>query len=686
MYAWDIKSSSGAGSASAAIAGDTGHTGVEIDFNANVAYSTNLVRGTGYVLSIKALATATRAEGPPSTLPFTRPVLPPPAIVIPPSTAVTNRAVATNNTSGQCTITWMPLSLAQCDAIELRVLNASTNVVIATTSINNANVNLVPGKLDAVATGSLGETFKFTLQPFLGGVAGPISPSPTSYLNFPSVPSNVSPTTAMAGVDVTSTAVTFRWTPVPSAISYLLRVNPGPSQTDVPFSATSNPSSFVYTLPSVYTAVTPVPFHLFAANATGFGPPHTGGFTPVLASSSRYASILASQAITESNTSNKINYVVEPLAGRNMYAATGVQGTSNATTMASSIRKPFLVQTTVSTLTPKPYVIRTNRATNLCLSDAPNNRVVPIGQSYTKMLLFMVRSDADWTNPQTHSIHTFFSDYSSGGGHLIQQNSPNTLAPAQTGYFYISSNGGLNSQNVYNYRVASNAWNCMFVTCTFPGNTVQMYINSNVARATIVGTNDFGSRNYVNESDTGLGDLVTPIGYGCTADFLEVATWNAVLTPSQIQNEMTRLSTLYGIVISPSSQPSYLPLQGIVETGTNRDVTALADGNPSTFYDSLAPSGQWVGYNFGTPKAMTQLKFMPRATFAGRMVGGVFQASDGPSFTNAVNVLHTVTVPPPEGVYTVVTLSNQTAQYQYVRYVPPTNAYCNISEMDFVFV
>jgi hypothetical protein len=64
------------------------------------------------------------------------------------------------------------------------------------------------------------------------------------------------------------------------------------------------------------------------------------------------------------------------------------------------------------------------------------------------------------------------------------------------------------------------------------------------------------------------------------------------------------------------------------------------------------------------------------------MVGGVFQGSDTANFSSGVQTLYTVTQAPTVGQLTTVYLSNATS-YRYVRYLGPTNGYCNIAEAEF---
>jgi hypothetical protein len=103
------------------------------------------------------------------------------------------------------------------------------------------------------------------------------------------------------------------------------------------------------------------------------------------------------------------------------------------------------------------------------------------------------------------------------------------------------------------------------------------------------------------------------------------------------------------------------------------------DGNPATFYDYARPTGGYTGIDLGPGnfEIVSAIQFTPRASFESRMVGGAFQGStDG---TNYVT-LYTVTAAPVPN--TRVTVTNRTA-FRYLKYVGPTNSYCNIAEMTF---
>jgi O-glycosyl hydrolase len=103
------------------------------------------------------------------------------------------------------------------------------------------------------------------------------------------------------------------------------------------------------------------------------------------------------------------------------------------------------------------------------------------------------------------------------------------------------------------------------------------------------------------------------------------------------------------------------------------------DGNINTFFDAPYPNGVWIQLDLGSPQTITQIEYAPRAGDESRMIGGVFEASNDPTFTNGVVTLGTITTAPADG-YTVMQLS-LTGTYEYVRYLAPDNGWGNIAEM-----
>ncbi len=106
------------------------------------------------------------------------------------------------------------------------------------------------------------------------------------------------------------------------------------------------------------------------------------------------------------------------------------------------------------------------------------------------------------------------------------------------------------------------------------------------------------------------------------------------------------------------------------------------DGSLFSFFDAPDASGDWVGMDLGPAKIITQISFAPRNGLAGRMVGGMFQASNTADFSSGVVTLYTVTSAPPSLSLTTVQINNPFA-YQYVRYIGPANGYCNVAEVQF---
>ncbi len=106
------------------------------------------------------------------------------------------------------------------------------------------------------------------------------------------------------------------------------------------------------------------------------------------------------------------------------------------------------------------------------------------------------------------------------------------------------------------------------------------------------------------------------------------------------------------------------------------------DGNPATFFDAAVATGAWAGLDLGSPQVITRVQFQARGGFNSRMNGGLFQGSTTPDFSAGVTTLATVTAIPAGGKYTAVPVT-AAAAFQYVRYVGPANAYCDVAELEF---
>ncbi len=109
------------------------------------------------------------------------------------------------------------------------------------------------------------------------------------------------------------------------------------------------------------------------------------------------------------------------------------------------------------------------------------------------------------------------------------------------------------------------------------------------------------------------------------------------------------------------------------------DITKVFDGNFNSFFDApLYPgNGDFVGIDQAAP--VTQVRFAPRPGYESRMIGGQFQgSSDGITYTT----LATITQAPPDNQLTTLTFASP-ASYRFLRYLAPSGAYGNISELEF---
>jgi hypothetical protein len=114
--------------------------------------------------------------------------------------------------------------------------------------------------------------------------------------------------------------------------------------------------------------------------------------------------------------------------------------------------------------------------------------------------------------------------------------------------------------------------------------------------------------------------------------------------------------------------------------GKSTDAAAAAfDNNLNTFFDAPTANGNWVGLNLGSTYTITSIKFAPRVGFESRMVGGIIEASNDPTFGTGVTVLYTINLAPPDGLTTQsVSLAGT---YRYVRYLAPAGSYGNSAEL-----
>ena len=154
----------------------------------------------------------------------------------------------------------------------------------------------------------------------------------------------------------------------------------------------------------------------------------------------------------------------------------------------------------------------------------------------------------------------------------------------------------------------------------------------------------------------------------------------------RIQDTAGRTAT--GIVYVQGENPSTkLTGTGIGTSGTwccSNTFDKALDGSLSTAYDADSATGDWVGLDLGAgnTRAVTKVKYAARAGNEGRMNGGMIQGSTSADFSSGVVTLFTISGAPSSGVLTSTSLNNN-APYRYVRYLGPTDGWCNIAEIEF---
>ena len=116
--------------------------------------------------------------------------------------------------------------------------------------------------------------------------------------------------------------------------------------------------------------------------------------------------------------------------------------------------------------------------------------------------------------------------------------------------------------------------------------------------------------------------------------------------------------------------------------GKGNTVANAFDGKTATYFDGATSTGNWAGLDLGTPELITQVQFLPRSGYAGRMAGGVFQGSTTPDFSAGVTTLFDITTTPTPSAFTSVPPA-AAGPFEYVRYLSPAGSYGNVAEVEF---
>ena len=110
--------------------------------------------------------------------------------------------------------------------------------------------------------------------------------------------------------------------------------------------------------------------------------------------------------------------------------------------------------------------------------------------------------------------------------------------------------------------------------------------------------------------------------------------------------------------------------------------TMAFDDSVYTSFVGPDASGDWCGQDLGVPCFITSLGIAPQPGYEYRMNGGKMQAATESDFGDAVT-LYTIPSNPSDGLTSIPVPANLQGPYRYVRYVGPTNGYCNVAEAEF---
>lgn len=141
------------------------------------------------------------------------------------------------------------------------------------------------------------------------------------------------------------------------------------------------------------------------------------------------------------------------------------------------------------------------------------------------------------------------------------------------------------------------------------------------------------------------------------------------------QNTPSKLS---GSIIGTTS---YFDYSTSTCSATVNTVTNVFDGDLTNTFATCSPSGGWVGLDLGEPCVITKVAFCPRPGQAQAMLLGVFEGANNPDFGDAIP-LYLINQTPSQNSLTFQPITCSKG-YRYVRYVGPSNANCNVAEIEF---
>ena len=139
-------------------------------------------------------------------------------------------------------------------------------------------------------------------------------------------------------------------------------------------------------------------------------------------------------------------------------------------------------------------------------------------------------------------------------------------------------------------------------------------------------------------------------------------------------------SKLTGTVIGTTESVDYSTSQKSTTVNTRE---MAFDGNLNTCFASWERSYTWTGLDLGTPHVITRVGWSPRNDGKGeeRVLLGVFEGANREDFMDALP-LYIIKEKGTIGQMSYATVDCSRG-FRYVRYVGPSDARCNIAELEF---
>ena len=153
---------------------------------------------------------------------------------------------------------------------------------------------------------------------------------------------------------------------------------------------------------------------------------------------------------------------------------------------------------------------------------------------------------------------------------------------------------------------------------------------------------------------------------------LACATWSAAFADGDPK--------LTGTVIGTAEAVNYSTGQQSTTVNTCKNAF---DGNLQTYFASWERSYTWAGLDLGEPYVITRVGWSPRNDSQGekRVQLGVFEGANSPDFIDALP-LYVISDRGTIGTISYADV-NCSKGFRYVRYIGPSDARCNIAELEF---